>query len=147
MHVAGGVLTQRGGGWWTPLTFGAGGVAIAAAGRRFARREERDLAPQIPPFVAAYAATALLDDRPRALALSLWLSGLPRVRHDLPFALLLATAGPAVEVALARTGLFAYARPLREVLPWLSGLYVHGAPLALAVAQGDGLGRAPSPAA
>jgi hypothetical protein len=136
MHVAAGVLTQRGRGWWTPLTFGTGGVVIAQVGRRFLRRgEDRDIAPQIPPFVAAYAATALLADRPRALAAGLWLTALPRVRGDLPFALLLATAGPAVEVGLSATGAFAYARPLREVVPWLSGLYLHGAPLALAVSS------------
>ena len=133
MHVRGGVLTHRGRPWWVPPMFGCAGVVIAHAGRRFARGE-RDVPAEIPPFAAAYAATALLHDRPRALAAGLWLTGLLRVRGDLPFALLLAAAGPAVEVGVAHTGAFAYARPLREVLPWLSGLYVHGAPLALAVA-------------
>jgi len=59
-------------------------------------------------------------------------------------ALLLAAAGPAVEVGVARAGHFAYARPDSEVLPWLAGLYVHGAPLALAVSSrrsGSGAAR------
>lgn len=133
MHVRGGVLTHRGRPWWVPPMFGCAGVVIARVGGRFARGE-RDVAPQVPPFVAAYAATALLSDRPRALAAGLWLTALPRVRRDLPFALLLAAAGPAVEIGVARTGAFSYARPLREVLPWLAGLYLHGAPLALATA-------------
>lgn len=136
LHVRGGVLTHRGRPWWVPPVFGCAGVAIAYGARPFLRRGEgRDVAPEIPPFVAAYAATALLGDRPRALAAGLWLSALPRVRRDLPFALLLAAAGPGVEAAVARTGAFSYSRPLREVLPWLSGLYLHGAPLALATAQ------------
>ena len=133
MHVRGGVLTHRGRPWWVPPMFGCAGVTIARAGRRFAG-SERDVAPEIPPFVAAYAATALLSDRPRALAAGLWLTALPRISDDLPFALLLATAGPAVEVAVARTGAVSYERPLTDVLPWLAGLYLHGAPLALAVA-------------
>ncbi len=141
MHVRGGVLRHRAGGgpsgqgWWVAPMFGCAGVAIALGARPFLQRgEERDLAPEIPPFVAAYAATAFLSDRPRALAAGLWLSALPRVRHDLPFAVLLAAAGPAVEVAVASTGAFSYSRPLRDVLPWLTGLYLHGAPLALATA-------------
>ena len=143
MHVAAGVLTQRGRGWWTPLTFGLGGLAIAYGARPFLRRgEERDIAPEIPPFMAAYAATALLGDRPRALAAGLWLTAIPRIHRDLPFALLLATAGPAVEVGVSATGAFTYARPLREVLPWLSGLYLHGVPLALAVAARSGTRQA-----
>ena len=139
MHVRAGVLRHRAGGgpsgqaWWVAPMFGCAGLAIAFVARPFVR-EPRDIAPEVPPFAAAYAATALLADRPRALAAALWATGLPRVRGDLPFALLLAAAGPAAEVALARTGAFSYARPLREVLPWLCGLYVHGAPLALATA-------------
>jgi hypothetical protein len=140
MHVRGGVLRHRAGGgpsgqaWWVAPMFGCAGVAIAYGARPFLGHGERELAPEVPPFVAAYAATAFLSDRPRALAAGLWLTGLPRVRHDLPFALLLAAAGPAVEAGVASTGAFAYAQPLRQVLPWLSGLYVHGAPLALATA-------------
>lgn len=131
MHVTGGVLRHRGRPWWVPPMFGCAGVVIARVGRSFVR-EERSVVANAVPFVAAYAATAFVD-RPRLLAAALWGTALPRVRHDLPFALLLAAAGPAVEVAVARTGAFSYARPPREVLPWLSGLYVHGAPLALAV--------------
>jgi hypothetical protein len=133
MHVRGGVLTHRGRPWWVPPMFGCAGVVIAHTARPFVR-EPRAIVPNAAAFVAAYAATAFVD-RPRPLAAALWATGLPRVRDDLPFALLLAAAGPAVEVAVARTGAFAYTRPERDVLPWLAGLYVHGAPLALAVSS------------
>lgn len=141
MHVRGAVLRHSvgggpsGQGWWVAPMFGFAGVAIALGARPFLRRgEDRHVAPQVPPFVAAYAATAMLSDRPRALAAGLWLTALPRVHADLPFALMLATVGPAVEVGVAQTGAFTYSRPLHEVLPWLAGLYLHGAPLALATA-------------
>ena len=135
MHVHAGVLTQRGGGWWTAPMFGVAGVTIAVGARPFLRHgEDRRVVPEIPPFVVAYAATALLSDRPRALAAALWLTAVPRVRRDLRFALLLAAAGVSAEAGLQQTGAFAYTRPLREVVPWLSGLYLHGAPLALATA-------------
>lgn len=142
MHVRRGVLRHSVGGgpsgqaWWVAPMFGCAGVAIALGARPFLRRgEDRDVPPEIPPFVAAYVATALLSDRPRALAAGLWLTALPRVRGDLRFALVLAAAGLCAEAGLQQTGAFAYERPLREVLPWLSGLYLHGAPLALATAR------------
>jgi hypothetical protein len=142
MHVRGGVLTHRGRPWWVPPMFGCAGVVIAHAARPFVK-EPRPIAPRAVAFAAAYAATAFVD-HPRAVAAALWATGLPRVKHDLPFALLLATTGPAVEVAVARTGAFAYTRPEKDVLPWLSGLYIHGAPLALAVSSrtsGSAAGR------
>jgi len=112
--------------------FGSVGLIVAHAARPF-MREERSILATAPPFVAAYALTAAVD-RPRLVAALLWATGIPRVRNDLPFALLLAATGPAVEVAVARTGAFSYTRSHGEVLPWLAGLYIHGAPLALAVA-------------
>jgi hypothetical protein len=139
MHVKAGVLRHRvgggpsGQGWWVAPMFGVAGLTIAATARPFVR-EPGSIAATAPPFVAAYAATALFSkDHPRELTAALWGIGLARTRRDLPFTLLLAAAGPAVEAATAATGAFTYARPLAEVIPWLSGLYVNGAPLALAV--------------
>jgi hypothetical protein len=139
MHVKGGVLRHRTGGgpagqgWWVAPMFGCASLAIAQAARPFLR-EPRSIAATAPPFVAAYGATALFSkDHPRELTAALWAIGLARTRGDLPFALLLAATGPAVEAATAATGAFTYERPLAEVIPWLAGLYVNGAPLALAV--------------
>lgn len=150
MHVKAGVLRHRARGpfgqaWWVAPVFGCAGVTIAVAARPFVRERHDRVAATAVPFAAAYAATALVSlHHPRWLTAALWATGLARARHDLPFALLLAAAGPAVEVGVARAGHFAYARPDSEVLPWLAGLYVHGAPLALAVSSrrsGSGAAR------
>ena len=96
---------------------------------------------QMEDPAAAYAATALFsDDAPYALAAVLWITGLARLLRDpdparaIPFALLLAASGPLVELAVSEAGLFAYADDFGVVAVWLSGLYVHGAPAALALA-------------
>lgn len=142
MHVRRGVLSHRVGGgpagqaWWVAPMFGAAGIVIGHAARPFTRKEHTAIARNAVPFVTAYAATAYLSlGHPRALTAALWATGLARTRDDLPFTLLLAASGPAVEIAISRTGAFTYTRPEREVLPWLTGLYIHGAPLALAVAN------------
>ena len=146
LHVRGGVLRHRAGGpfgqaWWVAPMFGTAGVAIVTAARPFARATPVPSAGRIArlaaPFAIAYAATALLaNDHPRPLAAALWSTGVARTpRRDLAFTLLLAAAGPAVEYAIASRGHFAYARPAHQVVPWLSGLYVHGAPMALAVSS------------
>ena len=147
MHVQAGVLTHEapgpfGQGWWVPLVFGVAGVVIVVVARLFAgdaRRGNPVLAAAI--FVAAYASTALFsEDAPYLLAAVLWATGLARLARDpdppraIAFALLLAASGPLVELAFSEAGLFAYEQDFATVAIWLSGLYVHGAPLALALA-------------
>jgi hypothetical protein len=152
MHVQAGVLSHDapgpfGQGWWVPLVFGAAGVAIFLAARAFSTAPRGGLVVKAALFALAYAATALLsEDHPYALAAALWVTGLARLARDpeparaVPFALALAACGPLVELAVSEAGLFAYDDDFGTVALWLSGLYVHGAPLALA------LGAAVSPA-
>lgn len=147
MHVQAGVLTHDapgpfGQGWWVPLVFGVAGVTILLVATRFAGEYDRGgIAVRALIFVAAYAATALVsDDAPYVLAAALWTTGVARLalgdpdpRRALAFALLLAASGPLVELAVSEAGLFAYEQDFAVVALWLSGLYVHGAPLALAL--------------
>jgi hypothetical protein len=65
------------------------------------------------------------------------------------YSVLLAVAGTATEAVISSTGAFAYAHPDLLLAPiWLPGLYLHGAPLALALTRrvlvGGAATRAPS---
>ena len=156
MHVQAGVLSHDapgpfGQGWWVAPMFGVASLVIAWVARRIAPRRPAaggEVALAAVLFVAAYAATALFsEDQPYLLAAALWATAIGRIASGpdraatAVFALLLAAAGPLVEFAVAATGVFDYEQRTALVALWLSGLYLHGAPLALAVARLPGLGR------
>jgi hypothetical protein len=132
--------------WWVPLQFGVASLAIVAGAMPFARRrappQSLDFISGTAWFVAAYAASGLFDDHPFALAVAFVLTWAVRVALApqpsplVAYSLLLAVAGTAAEAILAAAGTFAYANPdLLGVPVWLPGLYLHGAPLALALAK------------
>jgi hypothetical protein len=151
IHVQTGVLSYEAGGyfgqaWWVPLQFGVAALAICAGAWPFARR----LAPPSAEvltigaawFVAAYAASGVFDRWPYALAAAFvvtWAGRVAVARHRAAltaFSLLLAAGGTGAEALLSAAGTFDYADPDFLGLPaWLPGLYLHGAPLALAVTR------------
>jgi hypothetical protein len=160
IHVQAGVLSYETGGffgqaWWVPLQFGVAALAICAAAWPFARRREppaaRDFAISALWFVAAYAASGVFDRWPSALAAAFALAWAGRVavardRAELVFfSVLLAAGGTGTEALLSAAGTFSYAEPDFLGVPvWLPGLYLHGAPLALAVTRWVSAGAQPS---
>jgi hypothetical protein len=151
IHVQSGVLDYDTGGyfgqaWWVPLQFGVAALAIVAGAAPFARGRAQpkliDFVTGTAWFVAAYAASGLFDAYPNALAVAFVLTWALRVALApqpaslVAYSLLLAAAGTAAEAALSAAGTFAYANPdLLGVPIWLPGLYLHGAPLALALSR------------
>ena len=151
IHVQSGVLDYDTGGffgqaWWVPLQFGVAALAIVAGAAPFARGRAQpkfiDFVTGTAWFVAAYAASGLFDAHPNALAVAFVLTWALRVALApqpaslVAYSLLLAAAGTAAEAALSAAGTFAYANPdLLGVPIWLPGLYLHGAPLALALSR------------
>ncbi|MGI8511223.1 MAG: hypothetical protein ACR2NH_01160 [Solirubrobacteraceae bacterium] len=153
LHVLGGTLSYVhpgpfGQAWWVPLEFTLATVAMLAGAALFAGDRPapapagREVATAALWFAAAYAASALAaPEHPWALAGGLWVLALARIAHSsdrralVPFAVLLAVSGCATELAISATGAFEYAGPDGYVVPWLSALYVIGAPLALALAR------------
>jgi hypothetical protein len=154
IHVQAGVLDYETGGffgqaWWVPLQFGVGALAIVAGAAPFARGRAKPGAAAFLTgtlwFVAAYAASGLFDAHPYALAAAFvvtWALRVALARQPsslVAFSLLLAAAGTGAEAILSAAGTFAYANPdLLGVPIWLPGLYLHGAPLALALAAALG---------
>lgn len=150
IHVQAGVLDYETGGffgqaWWVPLQFGVGALAIVAGAAPFARGRTKPGAAAFLTgtlwFVAAYAASGLFDAHPYALAAAFvvtWALRVALARQPaslVAYSLLLAAAGTGAEAILSAAGTFAYANPdLLGVPIWLPGLYLHGAPLALALA-------------
>jgi hypothetical protein len=151
IHVQAGVLDYETGGffgqaWWVPLQFGVAALAIVAGAAPFARGRAKPGAAAFLTgtlwFVAAYAASGLFDAHPYALAAAFvvtWALRVALARQPsslVAFSLLLAAAGTGAEAILSAAGTFAYANPdLLGVPIWLPGLYLHGAPLALALAR------------
>ena len=150
IHVQAGVLDYETGGffgqaWWVPLQFGVAALAIVAGAAPFARGRAKPGAAAFLTgtlwFVAAYAASGLFDAHPYALAAAFvvtWALRVALARQPsslVAYSLLLAAAGTGAEAILSAAGTFAYANPdLLGVPIWLPGLYLHGAPLALALA-------------
>lgn len=151
IHVEAGVLSYPNPGpldvaWWAPLLFGVAALVICAGAVPFARRLRE---PGTGAFVSgtlwftgAYAASGIFDGSPEALAAAYALAWAARVaiaedRLGLAaFSLLLAAGGGGAEAALVAADTFEYAREdLLGVPIWLPGLYLHGAPLALAVTR------------
>ena len=151
IHVQSGVLDYETGGffgqgWWVPLQFGFAALAIVAGAAPFARRRAKPGAAAFLTgtlwFLAAYAASGLFDAHPYALAAAFvvtWALRVALARQPAPlvaFSLLLAAAGTGAEAILSAAGTFAYANPDVLGVPiWLPGLYLHGAPLALALSR------------
>jgi hypothetical protein len=136
--------------WWVGPQFGVATIVMLAACAPFARAarprtEETYLGP-IPTgaiwFAAAYLASGVFDRWPEILTAAYGVTFIGRVaprRDRVPvilFAILLAIGGPVYEAILSsQTGLFHYIRGEWVVPIWLPGLYAHGAPLAIAIAQ------------
>jgi hypothetical protein len=151
IHVQADVLSYETGGffgqaWWVPVQFGIASLAIVLGAAPFARRraepERADFVTGAAWFVAAYAASGLFDTRPAALAVAFlvtWALRVARAEQRAPlvvYSLLLAAAGTSAEAILSAAGTFAYANPDVLGVPiWLPGLYLHGAPLALALSR------------
>jgi hypothetical protein len=151
IHVQSGVLDYETGGffgqaWWVPLQFGVAALAIVAGATPFARGRAEPGATAFLTgtlwFVAAYAASGLFDSHPYTLAVAFvvaWAARVALARQPgslVAFSLLLAAAGTGAEAILSAAGTFAYANPdLLGVPIWLPGLYLHGAPLALALSR------------
>jgi hypothetical protein len=146
--------------WWVPVIFGAATALILATAQPFARKA----APKTPEvllspyatgaiwFLGAYFLSGLLYKKPLILAAIYGAAFVVRMipRPDrvpvIAYALLLAAGGCAFEGVLSSTGAFHYTQEdqlLFGYVPvWLAGLYLHGAPLAIAIAQGLDLRRA-----
>jgi hypothetical protein len=134
--------------WWVAPQFGIGTLVVLLTAGRAAAQSER-VAPVPGPtrlavdfawFVGAYAASALVDPYPGALATAMFVTWLARVwrrpdrRAIVPYAVALAAAGTLWEGFLAGQGAFTYLRADAFNVPlWLPGLYLHGAPLAVAL--------------
>jgi hypothetical protein len=152
IHVHFGVLSYphpvlAGQAWWVPLEFALATAAICVGTRPFARRLPEPSAATFATatlwFVGAYAASGVFQRWPLALAAAYLLTWAGRVAVSREraavgaYSLLLAAAGTAVEAVISSTGAFAYAHPDLVLVPiWLPGLYLHGAPLALALTRG-----------
>jgi len=129
--------------WWVAPLFGATALAVLAAADRWlalrpdAGRDE-DVLEAAAMFVAAYWASGQWHQHP--IGLSVVYAILLPLRTTRPstiaFAIALAIAGTTFEIGLSSTGAFRYWFPdLFGVPMWLPGLYVHGAPLGLAIAR------------
>ena len=132
--------------WWVAPMFGAFTPVIVWGATPFApgagAAPARDLVTGAFWLVAAYAGSGLVDARAPTLyavaLLATWLVRVALAERRLQvagFSLLLAAGGAAWEAFLSSTGAFWYTRPVYWVPLWLPGLYLHGAPLALAVAR------------
>ena len=153
IHVQAGVLAYPradvlGQSWWVAPNFGLAAVMIAVTGAWVARWAQRlrvqpvtdsELFSGFAWFTLAYLASALLPFAPPVtfgLFLATWLARvLPRPDRlpQLVEGVGLALCGTSFEAALSATGAFHYLHPDLGLVPaWLPGLYLHGAPLALA---------------
>jgi len=156
IHVQGQVLSYAqpaiaGQAWWVAPLFGVASLVIYAAASLWAPLAERQSPAAVTPgeiarqalwFVAMYALSAGMQQKP------IWLCALYAIllvrrlvrRRDVTAQLAnaagLAVGGTAFEMALSSTGAFSYRAPDVFGVPmWLPGLYLHGAPLALAVVR------------
>ena len=156
IHVQGGVLSYPhvvflDQDWWVGPNFGIGVLLILAGSVPFARWAAR-LRPTSPTgsdlvtgslwFLSAYVASAVFSSTPRALLFAYLLVFGARIallsdRKALAaHGVMLAVGGVAWEATLCALGLFHYNHPhIFGVAWWLPGLYLHGAPLALAITR------------
>ncbi len=133
--------------WWVGPQFGIAVIAILTGATAFAQRMRRtpatmDFVTGGAWFLGAYAASAVFGGHPAAL-LAIYLATFAArlaVNPDrvpvLGFSLLLAIGGTLYEGTLSSLHGFYYAHPdVYHVGMWLPGIYLHGAPLALAIAR------------
>ena len=127
--------------WWVAPLFAAATIAILSGASLFTDgapgTREHQVAGSAAWFVAAYWASGQWHGHPIGLALGYAGFFALRTTHrpTLIFAGLLAAGGVGFEALLSSTGAFHYRHPDLWGTPmWLAGLYLHGAPLALAVA-------------
>ncbi len=134
--------------WWVAPNFGLAALLIALTGSGIARWatrlqprtvDDRALFTGFAWFTAAYLASALVPFAPPLMMVLFAVTWLARVlprRDRLPQLLEgvgLAVGGTCFEALLSSTGAFHYVHPDFGPVPsWLPGLYLHGAPLALA---------------
>ncbi len=126
--------------WWVAPLFAVSTLVILAAARLFTDgapgTREHDLGGSALWFVVAYWSSGQWQGHPVGLAIAYLVFFAMRTTHrpTLIFAGALAAGGLAVEATISATGAFYYCHPDVLGLPlWLGGLYLHGAPLALAI--------------
>jgi hypothetical protein len=147
IHVQYGVLWYPkpwlwGQSWWVAPLFAASTVVVLSGAKLFTDgapgTREHDVLGSALWFGAAYWASGQWHGHPIGLSVAYLVLFLMRTTHrpTLIFAVLLAAGGVAFETMLSSTGAFRYHHPdLFGVVPmWLAGLYIHGAPLGLAIA-------------
>lgn len=138
--------------WWVAPNFGLATLLMLLGSLWMAPRAEkldprpptvRDYALGTAWFLAAYLASGLLVAWPGALVAlyAATFAGRLVARPDrlpvLLHALGIAAGGVLAESILAGSGAFWYLDPhVAHVPVWLPGIYLHGGPLALAVAKG-----------
>jgi hypothetical protein len=125
--------------WWVVPLFGAATVTIASSAKWFSAHEEPapDLTGPAVWFALAYWASGMFAGSPRILlAVFVVLFVLRTAKGPTRwFGVALAICGSAFESILSSTGAFHYRNPDFARIPWwLPGLYLHVAPLGLAVA-------------
>lgn len=156
LHVQGQVLSYPdpvlfGQSWWVAPNFGLAACVMYLATSLWASWAERkeplavtraDVTRQTLWFLAAYFASAGMHVKAHWLAVLygvVLLRRLIRRRDALPQlvnAVGLAVGGTVVELVMSSAGWFSYAQPSLGSVPlWLPGLYLHGAPLAMAVVR------------
>lgn len=137
--------------WWVAPQFGVAVLVILvaakplarAAAKRAPRPEPAQVAAEAVWFLGAYAASGVFGNRhPVGLAVvygATWLVRLAGRADRLVVAatsLALAAGGVLYEGTLAATGAFHYTHAdVHHVPVWLAGIYLHGAPLLLAVGR------------
>lgn len=123
--------------WWVGPLFAAATIVILTVAGVFARQAEHTVGASAAWFVAAYWASGQWHAHPIGLSIAYLVFFALRTTHrpTLMFAGLLAVCGVGFEIMLSSTGAFYYFHPDFAGVPmWLGGLYLHGAPFALAVA-------------
>lgn len=128
--------------WWVAPLFAIATLVILSGAGVFTQQapgtREHDLFGSGAWFVAAYWASGQWHAHPIGLSIAYAVFFALRTTHrpTLMFAGLLAAGGVGFESVLSSTGAFYYRHPDFAGVPmWLAGLYLHGAPFALAVAS------------
>lgn len=129
--------------WWVPPLYGSAALGLFEGHRLFVKVPRLvgrcEAVVVFSLFIAAYATTAVLADRPVVVLLVLTAPWVVYVylrgsRRFVAYALGTAAVGVAVECVLQALGLFAYKAPVVWRVPvWLPALYLWGAALGAAM--------------